>query len=428
MSSTFTGQHLRLSIFGQSHSEAVGMTLDGLPAGIPVDLDELQSFLNRRAPGRNDWSSQRKEADVPRFLSGIVDGVTDGGVIEAVIDNTDARPEDYDKTAAIPRPGHADYPARVKYGEDLDMAGGGPFSGRMTAPLCVAGGIALQILARKGITIRAEVVSAGGVSGSIDVMRAAVKAAKEEGDSVGGIVECTAEGVPAGIGGPLFGGLESRIAEIVYGIPAVKGVDFGAGFSVAYMAGSENNDPFEIQGGRVVTRTNNCGGILGGISTGMPIVFRAAFKPTPSIAKEQDTVNLRTMENVKISVPGRHDPCIVFRAAPVVEAAAALAILDAMAEPAETADIAGYRQKMDAINAQMVRLFEQRMELSGQIAEIKKEQGLAVFDAVREEQTLERIGANLPQPLQDYGKRLFRELMDLSKEYQIKLMEEEDRS
>ncbi|MBP5750829.1 MAG: chorismate synthase [Firmicutes bacterium] len=382
MNSTY-GKNIKVTVFGAGHAPEIGVTVEGLPAGESVDLQQLQTFLERRAPGRDDLSTARREPDVPGFLSGLTDGKTDGKILKAVIRNRDARPQDYKAIADTPRPGHADYPARVKYGEDLDMAGGGPFSGRMTAPLCVAGGIALQILARKGITIRAEVVSAGGVSGSADVMRAAVKAAKEEGDSVGGIVECTAEGVPAGIGGPLFGGLESRIAEIVYGIPAVKGVDFGAGFSVAYMAGSENNDPFEIQGGRVVTRTNNCGGILGGISTGMPIVFRAAFKPTPSIAKEQDTVNLRTMENVKISVPGRHDPCIVFRAAPVVEAAAALAILDAMAEPAETADLAGYRQKMDAINAQMLRLFEQRMELSAQIAKIKKEQYLPVFYAVR---------------------------------------------
>ncbi|MBR0051664.1 MAG: chorismate synthase [Firmicutes bacterium] len=329
MNSTY-GQNIKISIFGASHAPEIGVTVDGLPAGEAVDLQELQAFLERRAPGRDEFSTARREPDVPEFRSGLTDGKTDGSVLEAVIRNRDARSGDYKAIADTPRPGHADYTARMKYGEGFDMAGGGPFSGRMTAPLCIAGGIALQILARRGITVHAQPVSVGGVSGNEDVMRATVKAAKEEGDSVGGIVECTVEGVPAGVGGPLFDGLESRIAGLVYGIPAVKGVDFGAGFSAAYMMGSENNDPFEIHDGRVVTRTNHCGGILGGISTGMPIVFRAAFKPTPSIAKEQDTVDLRTMENAKISVPGRHDPCIVFRAVPVVEAAAALAILDAM--------------------------------------------------------------------------------------------------
>ena len=428
MNSTY-GKHIKISVFGASHAPEIGVTVEGLPAGEAVDLQELQAFLERRAPGRDEFSTARREPDVPEFCSGLADGKTDGSVLKAVIRNRDARSGDYKAIADTPRPGHADYTARMKYGEDFDMAGGGPFSGRMTAPLCIAGGIALQILARRGITVHAQAVSVGGVSGNEDVMRAAVKAAKEEGDSVGGIMECTVEGVPAGVGGPLFDGLESRIAGLVYGIPAVKGVDFGVGFSAAYMMGSENNDPFEIRNGSVVTRTNHCGGILGGISTGMPIVFRAAFKPTPSIAKEQDTVDLRTMENAKISVPGRHDPCIVFRAVPVVEAAAALAILDAMAEPAEPAGtdgLAELRKQIDAVNAQMLQLFEQRMELSAQIAEIKKNQGLAVFDAAREQQILDGIGAKLPEPLQGYGRRLFRELMDLSKDYQKQRMEEDE--
>ena len=319
------GKNLKIDVFGASHAPEIGVAVEGLPAGETVDLQALQAFLERRAPGRDALSTARREPDAPEFLSGLTDGKTDGTVLRAVIRNRDARSGDYEAIKDTPRPGHADYTARVKYGKDFDMAGGGPFSGRMTAPLCIAGGIALQILARRGVTVRAEVISAGGVSGNEDVMKAAVAAAKAEGDSVGGIVACTAEGVPAGLGGPLFEGMEGRIAEIVYGIPAVKGVDFGEGFSAAYMTGSENNDAFEVKDGRVVTRTNHCGGILGGITTGGPIEFRTAFKPTPSIAKEQDTVDLRTMENVKISVPGRHDPCIVFRAVPVVEAAAELA-------------------------------------------------------------------------------------------------------
>lgn len=425
MSSTY-GKNIKITIFGASHAPEIGVTVEGLPAGEAVDLQQLQAFLNRRAPGRDDLSTARKEPDEPVFLSGLTDGRTDGKALKAVIRNRDARPGDYEAIKNTPRPGHADYPARVKYGEGFDMTGGGPFSGRMTAPLCVAGGIALQILARKGITVHADVVSVGGVSGSEAVMRAAIAAARDEGDSVGGIVECTAEGVPAGLGGPLFEGLESHIAEAVYGIPAVKGVDFGAGFSVAYMMGSESNDAFEVRDGRIVTRTNHCGGILGGMSTGGPIVFRAAFKPTPSIAKEQDTVDLKTLEPVKISVPGRHDPCIVFRAVPVVEAAAALAILDAMLdalpavrdEPVPQDSLQGCREQIDTIDAQMLRLFEARMAVSASIAEIKKEQGLPVFDPAREEEVLAKVCGSLPDDLRSYGKQLFRTLMDLSKDYQ----------
>ena len=254
MSSTY-GENIKVTIFGASHAPEIGVMVEGLPAGETVDLQQLQAFLERRAPGRDPFSTARREPDVPEFLSGLTDGKTDGKPLKAVIRNKDTHSQDYEAIADTPRPGHADYTARVKYGEEFDMAGGGPFSGRMTAPLCVAGGIALQILERRGIQVHAEAVSIGGVSGNQDVMRAAVAAAKEEGDSVGGIVECVAEGVPAGLGGPLTDGMESRIAEIVYGIPAVKGVDFGAGFSSAYMMGSECNDPFEIRGGEVVTRT-----------------------------------------------------------------------------------------------------------------------------------------------------------------------------
>jgi chorismate synthase len=425
MNSTY-GKNIKVSIFGASHAPEIGVTVEGFPSGEAVDLQALQAFLERRAPGRDELSTARREPDAPEFLSGLTDGKTDGKPLKAVIRNKNARTGDYESIKDTPRPGHADYTARMKYGEDFDMAGGGPFSGRMTAPLCIAGGIALQILARKGISIHAQVISAGGVSGNEDVMRAAVAAAKAEGDSVGGIVECTAEGVPAGFGGPMFQGLESRIAEIVYGIPAVKGVDFGAGFSAAYMTGSECNDPFEFRDGRVVTTTNNCGGILGGISTGMPIVFRAAFKPTPSIAKEQQTVNLKTFENTTITVPGRHDPCIVFRAIPVVEAAAALAILDAMLDPRESKTLQGCREQMDEVNAQMLRLFEQRMELSAQFAEIKKEQGLPVYDAAREQEILDKVCEGLPKELQGYGKDLFTKILELSKDYQKQLRKEDE--
>ena len=347
MSSTY-GKNLHLTIFGQSHSPAIGVTVEGIPAGEKVDLDELQRFLNRRAPGKNVWSTPRKEADAPEILSGLVNGYTCGAPLTAIIRNTNTRSQDYANLAVTPRPGHADYTAEVKYGGYQDRAGGGHFSGRLTAPLCIAGGICLQILARDGITLVSRIASIAGISdegeltGSLagkefpvvsdargEEMREAIAAAREAGDSVGGVIECAVFGAPAGLGDPMFGGMENRIASAVFGIPAVKGVEFGAGFAAARLRGSEHNDAFRVQDGRIVTETNRCGGILGGISTGMPVVFRAAFKPTPSISRQQDSVSLSRMENTTLVIHGRHDPCIVPRAVPCVEAAAAIAVLDA---------------------------------------------------------------------------------------------------
>lgn len=359
MDSTY-GENLKLTIFGASHAPEIGMTLEGVPAGERVDLDALQQFLSRRAPGRNAFSTSRREADEPQFLSGLNDSVTDGGLIKAVIRNTNTRSRDYDELKYVPRPGHADYTAAVKYFGTLDMAGGGPFSGRMTAPLCIAGGILKQLLEKKGIYISARIAAIAGIAdrGSLEEalstsgtaflkelaekdfpvlddaqgekMKEAILKAKEDGDSVGGIVECAVFGLPAGLGGPLFDGMEGQIAKIVFGVPAVKGVEFGAGFSVAGMRGSENNDPFAVSDGAACTLTNHAGGILGGITNGMPLVFRAAFKPTPSIAKEQQSIDLRTMQETSLRIQGRHDPCIVQRAVPVVEAAAAVAVYDAL--------------------------------------------------------------------------------------------------
>ncbi|MCR5844306.1 MAG: chorismate synthase [Oscillospiraceae bacterium] len=347
MSSTFTGQHLRLSIFGQSHSEAVGMTLDGLPAGIPVDLDELQSFLNRRAPGRNDWSTPRREEDRPEFLCGLKDGFTCGAPLTAIIRNSNTRPKDYSQLKITPRPGHADYTAEVKYRGFQDYSGGGHFSGRLTAPLCIAGGIVKQALKELGIAVDARIKAIAGIvdaspfAASVagkefpvaddkigEQMREAIAKARAEGDSVGGVLECVVRGLPAGIGEPMFDGLENQIARMVFAVPAVKGIEFGAGFAAAGLRGSENNDAFCVQDGRIETLTNNAGGILGGISNGMPVVFRVAIKPTPSIAKEQQSVNLNSMEPSALRIEGRHDPCIVPRAVPVIEAAAAIAITD----------------------------------------------------------------------------------------------------
>ena len=350
MSSEF-GRTLRVGVFGQSHGAAIGVTIDGLPAGERIDLAELQAFLDRRKPGKSPLSTARKEADAPEFLSGLRDGVTCGSPLCAVIYNSDQHSSDYAELADKPRPSHADYTAWVKWGGQADMRGGGHFSGRLTAPLCIAGGLCLQVLARQGVRVRARIVSIGTVTDDaafdapVDekpfpavsdeaaaAMQAQIAQAKAEQDSVGGVIECVIEGLPAGIGDPMFGGLENRIARTVFAIPAVKGVEFGAGFAAARLRGSENNDPFCVENGKIVTKTNHCGGILGGISNGMPVVFRAAFKPTPSISREQDSVSLSRMEETKLVIHGRHDPCIVPRAVPCVEAAAAIAVLDAVME------------------------------------------------------------------------------------------------
>ncbi len=350
MSSTY-GENLKLSIFGQSHGSAIGMVLDGIPAGLPVDLEELQAFLNRRAPGQGDWSTPRKEEDRPEFLGGILDGYTCGAPIAAVIHNKNTRSGDYQNLKDCPRPGHADYTAQVKYGGFQDAAGGGHFSGRLTAPLCIAGGLCKQWLQEKGIHIGAHIQWLNGVNDDYfdplapqlesvhpefpvlnpDTgawMQKIIQHARQEGDSVGGVIECAVTGLPAGLGEPMFGGIESRIAQIVYGIPAVKALWFGVGEAFSDMDGSESNDSFCIEDGLVKTVTNNCGGILGGISNGMPLLFSCTIKPTPSIAKPQQTVNLKTGEVTTLEIKGRHDPCIVPRAVPVVEAAAAIAIYD----------------------------------------------------------------------------------------------------
>jgi len=354
MSSTY-GEQIKLSVFGQSHGVAIGMTLDGVPAGLPVDLDRLQAFLNRRAPGQGDYSTPRREEDRPEFLAGILNGYTCGAPITAVIYNKNTRSGDYENLKDCPRPGHADYTAQVKYGGYQDVAGGGHFSGRLTAPLCIAGGLCKQWLEAEGIRIGAHLAVVAGVpdeplyldpvNPNLDLincdfpvinpdagikMREEIANARSEGDSVGGIIECVVTGLPAGIGEPMFGGMESRIAQIVYGIPAVKGLDFGSGFCGSYMRGSQNNDAFTVTDGAVRTITNHAGGILGGITTGMPLVFQVAIKPTPSIAKQQQSISMCSKTAQTLQIKGRHDPCIAPRAVPVIEAAAAIAIYDAI--------------------------------------------------------------------------------------------------
>ena len=328
MSSSY-GENIRITIFGQSHAPAIGVTIEGLPAGFTIDRAALQAFLDRRAPGRDETSTARHEADEPEFLSGLVGDVTCGAPLTAIIRNTNTRSQDYDALRAVPRPGHADWPAQVRFSGFQDVAGGGHFSGRLTAPLCIAGGIVLQILAQKGVIVQARAERIGGETDP-ERQRAAILAAKASGDSVGGVIACEVRGMPVGVGDPMFDGLENRIAQAVFGIPAVKGIEFGDGFAASERKGSENNDPYRIVDGKVKPVTNHAGGILGGLSTGEPITFRVAVKPTSSIAIEQDSVNLQTVENVHLRVQGRHDPCIVPRAVPCVEAAAALAVYDAL--------------------------------------------------------------------------------------------------
>jgi chorismate synthase len=358
MSSTF-GHNIKISIFGQSHSEAIGVVIDGLPAGFRLDIDELMRFMARRAPGKNSYATPRREADIPEFLSGLVDGVTCGAPLCAVIRNKDTRSGDYNNLRDVPRPAHADYTAQLKYKGAQDINGGGHFSGRLTAPLCIAGGICLQLLKKENIEIAAHIASIGTIPDRlfhpVDVgrddfitlrsapfpvleplsgekMLAAIETAKNDGDSLGGVVECAAIGVPGGLGDPMFDGMENRIAGIIFGIPAVRGIEFGSGFSGTILRGSENNDSFMAKDGIISTRTNNHGGILAGITSGMPIIFRTAFKPTPSIAREQQSVSLSEKTNVTLAIKGRHDPCIVPRAVPCVEAASAIALYDALLE------------------------------------------------------------------------------------------------
>ena len=355
--STSYGKNICISIYGGSHDDEIGVVAKGLPAGFKLDFDALKAFMGRRAPGKNSLSTPRKESDTPVFLSGVTEeGMLTGETLHAVIRNENKRSEDYKATAFVPRPSHADLAARLKYGENVDLRGGGHFSGRLTAPLCIIGGICLQYLRSKGIDIGAHLYSVGEVCDSPfdaatvgaedlavlrqrealpvlcehsgDKMRKLIEEVRADGDSVGGVIECAAIGLPAGLGEHMFEGVENRISGIIFGIPGVKGIEFGDGFLSARHRGSENNDPIVTDGDRIYTKTNRAGGILGGMSNGMPIVFRCAMKPTPSIFKEQDSVDMTTMTPVKLSIKGRHDPCIAVRAVPVIEAAMAIALCD----------------------------------------------------------------------------------------------------
>lgn len=359
MSSTWN-RMLKLAIFGESHGSAIGMTLDNLPAGESIDLNALRNFTDRRTAKKGDsTSTARTEPDFPELISGFYNGKTTGTPLTGIIRNTDTRSGDYNNIQYLARPGHADYTGQVRYHGANDLRGGGHFSGRLTAPLTLAGGICKQIIEKRGIVIASHILSIKNVAEACfdpvnlspdaardlqkkrfplldpsmeDKMREVIETAHLNQDSVGGVIECCILGLPKGLGSPMFDGIENVLSSLIFGIPAVKGIEFGEGFDASKLYGSENNDSFYLKNGQVKTRTNHHGGILGGISSGMPVIFRVAIKPTPSISKPQQTVDTKKLKETELIVNGRHDPCIAVRAAVVVEAAASIAVLDLMME------------------------------------------------------------------------------------------------
>lgn len=398
---------LRYTLFGESHGPVVGVLLEGVPAGLRLDDDFIAAQLLRRQSG-GETATARREADIPTYLSGVFRGCTTGDPLVAVFYNRDTRPGDYEALRNTPRPGHADYAAWVKSRGFNDYRGGGRHSGRLTAPLVAAGAIAQTLLRERGITVSAHVAAE-------DALREKAKAAKAAGDSVGGCVCCTVTGLPAGLGG--FGWAEaadSELARHLFAIPGVKAVGFGAGEAFADMRGSAANDALHMERGRPVYTTNRSGGVSGGITTGMPLVCTVTFRPTPSIAKEQPTVDLSAGEDTTLTVTGRHDACIALRAAPVVEAAAALALAELL--PPED-DLTDLRRELDAIDRELVGLFARRMDMAGRIGAYKRAHGLAVQDPAREEEVLQSRGELLPERRAQV-RRLYELLLALSREEQ----------
>jgi chorismate synthase len=348
------GKEFVVTSFGESHGKCVGVVIDGCPAGVPLSEKDIQTELDRRIPPQPKIVSGRIEKDKVEILSGVFNGFTTGAPISMTVENKEADSSDYEAIKDLPRPGHADYPARIKYGGFNDYRGGGRFTGRVTVAVIMAGAVAKKLLSTFGVDVLAYTKAIGKVKmgrslspeeirkhrykaavrcpdlACAEDMEKAIVNARKEGDSLGGIIECVALNVPAGVGEPLFDALDADIAKILLAVPAVKGVEFGAGFAAAELKGSDNNDAYRMQHRKIVTQTNNAGGILGGLSSGMPIIVRVAVKPTPSIAKEQRTVNLSKMKDATIKVTGRHDPCVVPKAVPVVESAVAIILADHM--------------------------------------------------------------------------------------------------
>ncbi len=459
------GKNITFATFGGSHDEYIEARALGFPKGFKIDMQKLLAFMKRRAPGNAAFATPRKEDDEPVFVSG-VDGdlVTNGDEMIIRIYSKNMRSSAYKDVHDIPRPSHADYPAMVKYGEKVDLRGGGHFSGRLTALFCAFGGICIQYLEKNGVSLFSHIYSVGNVNdipfsladvgekeksalsdkifptldeNAGEKMRELIASARAKGDSVGGILECAIIGLPVGLGEHMFASVEARISDMAFALPAVKGVEFGRGFESSRLFGSENNDPFVTDGKTVKTLTNNCGGILGGMTDGMPIVFRAAFKPTPSIAAEQDSVSLSKMENVKLSIVGRHDPCVVPRAAAALEGAAAIATLDlwldemkndggGMSVPLnasngdhnESQGLSELRAAIDRCDRTIVEALKERMVAASGVAEYKKKNGLPVLDKKREEQLLEKIRLLAGDEYAEYFVEIYEAVLKTSKDFQ----------
>lgn len=440
------GKDLKIEVWGASHAPEIGITITGIEKGTRIDMEKVQAFLDRRKGGQNAYSTKRAESDTPIIKSGAdVDlgyFVTDGEPLTAVFYNQNTRSSDYDEMKYVPRPSHADYTSYVKYKDTTDRSGGGMFSGRLTLPVCFAGAVLMQIMEKKGISVFAHIAKIGSIEderfnplnpekeniGVFPVLNeetgkemvSFMTKCAEEGDSVGGVIECAVTGLPVGVGEPLYDSLEAVISHMMFGIPAVKGIEFGSGFACSGMKGSECNDPYIIKDGKVMTSTNHSGGIQGGISNGMPVIFRVAVKPTPSIYKEQKTVNMKELTETTLSLKGRHDPCIVPRAVPCIEAACAIALYNLLVryEKCEAAylqpedELSNQRILIDSLDEEIAGLLSKRMDCARKIAGLKKQSGSSVKNAGREEAVLSHVGALSGKEKEPYVREIYRKLID----------------
>ncbi len=417
-----------IDIYGESHSEYIGVKVYGIEKGKKIDLRELSAFLERRK-SKLSSTTLRREPDIPEILSGIKDGKTDGNVLEIRFRNADINKKDYEKYKNIPRPSTADYPRMVKFGDNC-TTGGGAFSGRMTLPICAVGGVLLQILKEEGIEIDAHILSVGKIKGKpYNPLTGELKEdknfykkicnytekVKKSGDSLGGVIECKVTGLKVGVGGELFKGIESAVSLNMFAIPSVKGIEFGSGFKGAKLKGSENNDEFLIEDGKVRTKTNNAGGILGGMANGMPVIFKVAFKPVPSIRKVQQSVDIEKNILTKIKIEGRHDACAVLRASAIVESATAIALYPMIKK--ENCDLTSLREQIDVIDYNILELIEERKNIVLEIGKIKKDNSLKIEDKKREKEIIENLTDKFPNQ-KDFIEKIYPEIFEISKKVQ----------
>ena len=418
MHSNSFGISPRVTIFGQSHDPEIGARITGLPAGMHIDHDALEDLLERRRPGKSALTTPRKETDAPHIVSGITDGVLDGSALSVVFHNSDTRNADYERFKTTPRPSHADYVATQKYGDGHSIAGGGRFSGRLTLPLCYAGALCLQVLHEQGIEVTARLVEVGG--SALDIEQCILDAAAD-GNSVGGIIELTVTDLPAGIGEHPFAGVEPVLSQLFFAIPGVRGVEFGAGFRAATMRGSEHNDSWILTDeGEVRTASNHAGGVVAGMTTGMPLVARIAFKPTPSIACGQETLNLESGKQEMLAVTGRHDPCIAVRAVPVVEAAAAIGLLNLinLDSSVRSDELADLRSSIDTLDIELIRLINTRMDISEKIGQYKTERNMPIHHPEREQEIIDRLREGTSPEIAEYIEELYGKIFEWSRKRQ----------